>query len=430
MSSERRAGVRPRRRFYVGYRERVIKAMVRAALCAVVAFGVCSCQKAGESDAAAGMNGKQPPAPVRIGKVIRKSMPVQLTEIGNIEPYTTVSVKAQVSGEIKEVHFTEGDMVKEGQLLFTIDPRPFEVALRQAEANLARAKAQHGQAVAGRAKSQAEAENARVEFERNKPLLEQKMVSQEEYDQSRAAAEAAAAAVAADDASIQAAAEAIQSAQADIDEAKLQLDYCSIEAPVEGRTGSLLMHKGNLVRTNDTSPMVVINQVHPIYATFSLPEKHLAAVREAMSGGPLAVEASIPQQDGPPAQGTLTFIDNAVNEGTGMIRFKATFENTDDRLWPGQFVTVSVHIAVMEDAVVAPAAAVQMGQQGMYVYVVKEDMTVEVRPVVAGTTVENLTVIESGLTPDEAVVTDGLLRTAPGATVTIQPDESGAEGKR
>lgn len=389
----------------------------------MLALGLSACHP--QQVAGSGSPGTGPQeAPVRVATVTRQTVPTQLAAIGNVEAYATVSVNAQVSGELTEVHFAEGDFVTKGQVLFSIDTRPYDVALRQAEANLARSQAQKEQATASRARDLAQAENARAELERNKPLLEQRMVSQEEYDQAKANAHALEAAVAADEAAIKAASEATQGALADIDQAKLYLDYCTIRAPLDGRTGSLLIHKGNLVRANDNNPLVVITQVQPIYVTFTLPEKHLAAIREFMAKGSLEVAAAISEDEESSATGVLSFVDNMVNETTGTIRLKATFENADQHLWPGQFVTVTVRMALSEDVVVAPAEAIQMGQGGYYAYVVNSDMTVEARPVVPGDTWNNLTVIREGLHADEAVVVDGLLRATPGAKVRILPDDS------
>ena len=388
---------------------------VFATLC-LLAYSGCTASKTADGPPGAG------PTPVRIGKVTRESVPVQITAVGNVEAFATVLVKAQVSGEVVDVHFVEGDYVRKDQPLFSIDSRPYEVALRQAEANLARSRAQREQAVAAKARDAAQARNARTEFERNEPLLAQKMVSQEEYDQAKANADALAAAVVANEAAIKAADEAIQAAQADIDEARLFLDYCNIRSPLDGRTGSLLIHKGNLVRANDTSPLVTITQVQPIYVTFAVPEKHLNDIRGFMAKGPLEAVAMLPGDGNQPPAGTLTFIDNEVDERTGTIRMKATFANEDQRLWPGQFVSVSLHMTVMDNAVVAPSEAVALGQDGYYVYVVKPDMSIQVRQVIPGDTWNNLTVIQEGLEIDESVVTDGLLRASPGAKVRIIAD--------
>lgn len=367
--------------------------------------------------------------PVGVAEVTRQSVPVQLSAVGNVEAFATVGIKAQVSGELVAVHFTEGDFVKKDQELFSIAPEPYEVALHQAEAALAKAKAQREQAAATRERDRAQAENARREHARNEPLLSKKMISQEEYDQAEAAAQALNASVAAGQAAVAAAEEAIQGAQADIDEAKLYLGYCSIRSPLDGRTGSLLVHRGNLVRANDTNPLVVITQIQPVYVSFTMPEKHLSSIRDYMAGGPVRVTAAINETEGEPAAGTLSFVDSSVDAATGTIRLKATFENADQRLWPGQFVTVTLHLSLLENAVTAPSEAVQMGQSGYFSYVVKPDTTIEVRDVVAGESRDGVTVIEKGLEPGELVVVDGLLRAAPGAKVRIvtEPAQSGPE---
>lgn len=406
--------------------------LVAAALCAAIVAGGCQ-KPAQESGAAPGGKGPGGPpkeaAPVRVAPVARESVPVQLGGVGNVEAYSTIAVKSQVSGEITDVLFQEGDVVTEGQILFIIDRRPFEVALAQAEANLSRAEAQRDQSAANKARDVAQERKAQADLKRDSDLVGKGMVSQEEFDQVKANSEAATAAVAADDAAIKAAERAIQAARASIEEAKLELDYCTIRSPLQGRTGSLLIHKGNLIRANDTSPLVVITQTQPIYVSFTLPERHLAAIREHMDKGPLEVKAMIPEREELVSTGMLTFIDNTVDETTGMIRLKATFENKDDLLWPGQFVSVALQMAVNEDALVVPADAVQMGQNGMFVYVVKPDMSVEMRIVKTGETWNGRTVITEGVQADESVVTDGLLRTAPGATVRIITDEPAAKDK-
>lgn len=356
---------------------------------------------------------------VRVAEVTRQSVPLEYTTVGNVEAFATVSVKSQVSGDLVAVHFTEGDFVKKDQELFSIDPQPYEVALRQAEAALARSQAQREQASATVQRDRAEAENALREQKRNEPLISQKMISQEEYDLAETQAQALLASVAADEASLKAAEEAIQSAKADIDQARLYLGYCSIRSPLDGRTGSLLVNRGNLVRANDTSPLVIITQIQPVYVTFTLPEKHLADIRTHMAGEPLQVSAAIPGAEGEVPSGILSFVDSSVDTATGTIRLKGTFENTNQSLWPGQFVTVTLHLSVDENALTVPSEALQMGQSGYFVYIVKDDSTVEVRNVVPGESWNHLTVMKEGLEAGEQVIVDGLLRAAPGAKVQI-----------
>jgi multidrug efflux system membrane fusion protein len=329
--------------------------------------------------------------PVAVAKVVQKSVPVELTAIGNVEVYSTVSVKPQLAGAVNQAFFKEGQDVKKGDLLFTLDARPYQAALQQLEANLAR--------------DQAQLENARAQAERYTRLFQEGIVSKEQYDSFRTNADALSAAVLAD--------------KAAIERAKIDLDYCSIRSPMDGRTGSLLVHPGNIVKADETV-LVVINQVSPIYVSFSVPEQRLAEIKQRMAAGSLAVEAIIPADELDPMQGTLTFVDNTVDSTTGTIRLKGTFANTERRLWPGQFVNVVLRLTSRPNAIVVPSQAVQTGQSGQYVFVIKPDMTAASRPVVTGSTIAGETVIEQGLQTGETVVTDGQLRLAPGAKVELK----------
>ena len=338
-----------------------------------------------------------PAAPVIVETVLRKSVPIQLRAIGNVEAYTTVGIKAQIGGTLSRVHFTEGQDVQKGSLLFTIDPRPFEAALKQAEAALARDRAQY--------------ENAKKDAGRYAELVKKGYVSQEQYEQLRTNADALESVVQAD--------------MSQVENAKLQLQYCFINAPVSGRTGNLLLHEGNLVKANADTPMVVINQIQPVNVTFSVPEKNLSEVRKYMTGGKLGVEAFLSAEDKSPAKGGLSFIDNTVDTSTGTIMMKASFPNQDRRLWPGQFVNVVMTLTVQQDAIVVPSAAVQTGQQGQFVYVVKGDKA-ELRTITAGVDYEGMTVIDKGIVPGEQVVTDGQIRLSPGAKIAIRtPGQQG-----
>lgn len=366
-------------------------------------------------------------APVRIAAAERRAVPVALHTIGTVEAYSTIAVRAQAGGELRTVHFKEGDVVEKGQLLFSIDPRPYEVALKQAEANLAKAQAQAEQAKAALAKNQTQADNAQTERKRSETLLPQKMVSQEEYDRARTSARALQEAVAADAAAVKSAIEAIRAAEAAMDDAKLRLEYCTIQSPIRGRTGSLQIHPGNLVKANDTTPMVTITQTEPIYVTFTLPEKRLSEVRGQMESGALAVDAVLPDEADAPVSGRLCFIDNTVNQATGTIRMKAEYENKEGRLWPGQFVDVRIQMAVLEEALVVPGQAIQTGQNGTYVYVVTPDLTAELRTVKTDASMDGMTVINEGLQPEEKVVIDGQVRVKPGGTVSILSDSPGTQ---
>jgi multidrug efflux system membrane fusion protein len=330
-------------------------------------------------------------APVTIATATVATVPVTLHAIGNVEARSSVAVKAQVAARIEQAHFTEGQDVHQGDLLFTLDRRPFETSLQQAEANLA--------------KDQAQLENARAQADRYTKLFEAGIVSKEQYDSMRSSAAALEAGVRAD--------------RAAIDKARIDLSYCAIQAPIAGRAGALLVHPGNLVKDNDAT-LVVLNQIHPIYVAFSVPEQHLAEIKRYRAAGPLAVQASIPSDEQDPARGELTFIDNAVDSATGTIRLKATFDNSDRRLWPGQFVNVALTLSRQPNSVLVPSRAVQTGQTGQYVFVVKADRTAEYRPVVPGETIDAQTVIQKGLAAGETVVTDGQLRLLPGVKVKVQ----------
>jgi multidrug efflux system membrane fusion protein len=410
---------------YIGNTRRIQSFLALFLMLSILAAGWgCS----SESD-----SGKTLPraVPVIVGPVTRKSVPVQLSAIGNVQPSTTVSIKSLVGGEIIGVHFVEGQEVKEGDLLFTIDPRSYEAAVRQAEANLAKNLAQVKQAEADIAKDTAQAKNARVQAERYKSLVERQLVAQDQYDQFRTNAESLEATLLADRAALENAKAAVQADRAALENARIQLGYSSIRSPIGGRTGNLLVHRGNLVKANDTQSLTVVNQINPVYVTFSLPEKSLPEIRKYMATGKLRVEARIPNHDKPAEQGALSFIDNAIDNSTGTIQLKGTFSNEAERLWPGQFVNVILTLATQSDAVVVPTQAIQTGQQGQYVFVVRQDLTVESRPVVVDRAVNDETIIGKGLNPGETVVIDGQLQLVPGAKVEIKnPPSNGTGGKK
>ncbi len=334
----------------------------------------------------------KPPAPVTAGIVVQKTVPVQIRAIGNVEAYSTVSVKSQIGGILTRVHFREGQDVRQGSILFTIDPRPYEAALKQAEANLA--------------KDNAQLENGREEVRRYAELVKRGYVAQEQYDQIRTNAAAFEATVNAD--------------KAVVENARLQLKYCYIYSPINGRTGNLISNEGNLIKSNADTSMVVINQIQPIYVTFSVPEQSLSEIKKYMSDGKVKVQAFVIKGEDNPEEGILTFVDNTVDVATGTIKLKATFANNRKWLWPGQFVDVVMILTTQPNAVVVPTPAVQAGQNGQYVFVIKTDLTVDSRPIIAGRTLNSETVIEKGLQPGEKVVTDGQLRLVPGATVEIK----------
>ncbi len=393
--------------------------------------------------------------PVTVAPVTQKDVPLQIRAIGNVEPYSVVSIKAMVAGELTKVGFKEGQDVKKGDLLFVIDPRSFEASLKQAEANLGRDKTQVQQAEANLAKDisqvkQAEANlardlaqlrNAEEQAKRYAFLVEKNYVAKEQYDQirtnaetleetvraDRAAIENAQATLQADKASIENAKAAVQASQAAVENARIQLGYCFIRSPLDGRTGSILVQQGNVVKANDI-PILTINQIIPIYASFSVPEQNLADIKKYGSAAKLKVTAILPHEEKRPEEGVLTFVDNAVDNTTGTIRLKATFENKDRRLWPGQFINVLLTLTTQRDAVVVPSQVVQTGQDGSYAFVVKPDSTVEMRPLVPERTLDGETVIAKGLTPGERVVTEGQLRLVPGTRVE-EKKNSNREGK-
>jgi len=308
---------------------------------------------------------------------------------------STVAVRAQITGELMSVNFKAGDEVQQGQVLFVLDKRPFEAALQQAEAQLQ--------------KDEAQTANAKAQAARYQDLAQRGIATREQVDQMTTQAAALEATVAADRANVQS--------------ARVQLDYATIEAPISGRTGLLQVHKGNLVRANDTTPIISINRITPVYVTFAIPESMLPQFKRYMAAGTIRVEARPPNEDGPPSIGKIDFIDIAVDATTGTIKVKGTFPNEDRRLTPGQFVNVSVTLTTDANATVVPSVAVQSGQQGTYVYIVKADKTVELRPVTVARTHGDDSIIRSGVKPGEIIVTDGQLRLIPGSRVSIK--ESG-----
>jgi multidrug efflux system membrane fusion protein len=376
-----------------------------------------------------GRRGAAGAVPVVTAKVESKSVPVTIPAVGTAEPVSTVQIRPQVTGQLSAVHFAEGQSVTRGQLLFTIDPRPFETALRQAEAVLAR--------------DTATARNAERQQATYEDLFKRGLIPRDQYQTQTANTEALQATLAAD--------------RASVENARLNLNYTRIVAPMSGRTGALGAHVGDLIRANDTTPLVVINQVAPIYVSFSVPGRYLGDIRRFQARKPLVVKAqgqsaiapgaqappppttpglaqevapgqgaTAPAAAGPLEVGRVTFIDNAVDPSTGTIRLKGTFQNAGQGLWPGLFVQVTLDLTMDENAIVVPATAVQPSATGQYVYVVKSDSTVEVRPVVVARQAGEEIVIAQGLKPGEEVVTDGHLRLTPNAQVTT----GGARGGR
>lgn len=352
---------------------------------AAVLLGGCAKQQAAAPAA--------PAVPVVVARVAKKDVPIELRAIGNVEALASVSLKSQVTGPVVAVHFREGQDVRKGDLLFEVDRRPFEVALQQAQADVARDRAR--------------AENARAEAERYRKLFEQDIAPKQQYEAQLANADALDAAVLA--------------GKAAIESAKLNLQYCSIRSPIDGRTGNILVKPGNLVKANDVPVLVTINQITPIYVNFAIPEQNLADVKRYNTKRALRVKALVPGEEGVTEEGALAFVDNTVDSATGTIRLKASFANAKRRLWPGQFVTVALTLSTQPNALVVPSQAVNTGQSGSFVFVVKSDNTAELRSVKAGRTVGSETILESGLRPGETVVTDGQLRLLNGSKVMVKP---------
>ena len=373
------------------------------------------------SDNAAGKPRVQlPPVPVTVGDVLEKTIPVQLTAVGNAMAYTTVGIKSQINGQLVEVRFKEGQEVRKGDLLFVIDPRPFEAALRQTEAALNQRQAEVRQAQATVERDTAQLENSKVQERRYRELVSKELIAREQYDTLNTNMAAMQATVEADRAQVENAKAALQAAQANVDNARLQLAYTTIYAPIDGRTGNLLVQNGNVLKANDDNPIVVINQIHPIYVSFSVPEQYLADIKKYGAMGRLKVVARPPRQQETLATGELTFVNNTVDQTTGTIQLKATFANETNRLWPGQFVDVAMTIT-SRTAIVVPSQSIQPGQQGPYVFIVKPDQTVESRLVTPGARLGAETIVEKGVKSGERIVTDGQLRLVPGARIEARP---------
>ena len=408
----------------------MLRHILRAAASVALPLLLASCSSSGDNpDVApgagrgggAGSRGAGAPVPVVTAQAERKAVPVTIPAVGTVETMSSVEIRSQVTGQLTAIHFAEGREVRQGQPLFSLDPRPFQTALQQAQAVLARDTA---------TLRNAEAAQARLET-----LFQRGLVSKDQYDSQRASAAALTATVEAD--------------KSAVETARLNLQYTEITAPLTGRTGSLGAHVGDLIRANDTTPLVVIIQLSPVYVSFSVPGRFLWDIRRYQAQKPLSVTAIAPQASSQGAQpaasadgesgaggssealataaalGRVTFIDNAVDVTTGTIRLKGTFPNADLQLWPGAFVQVTLALTVEPDAVVVPATAVQESQKGQYVYVVKSDRTVDLRVVKVGRQQGNEMVIAEGLAPGDEVVTDGHLRLTPGASVSRRGDAGG-----
>ncbi len=375
---------------------------MRVALVVFLIIGLAGCSRGGATTPTSRSGASGETVPVTVAAVAEQPVPIELRAVGTVEPCATVAVRAQVAGELTGVHFAEGQEVKKDDLLFTIDPRPFEAQVHQVEANLARDTAQE--------------ENASAQARRYRDLVSRGIATREQLDQITTTATALQATVKADTAAVET--------------ARLQLQYATIRAPIAGRTGQLIVQPGNIVKSSDTTPLVVINQLSPIHVTFSVPESDLAALRRYQAVGALGVVAQVPGADDVAERGTISFIDNAVDRATGTIKVKGTFQNVERHLWPGLFVDVVLTLKTEPRAIVVPSRAVQDGQDGKYVYVVKADRTVESRPVTVARTAGDRAVVTAGLTAGETVVTDGHLRLVAGKRVSIQGPGDFAAGQR
>lgn len=372
-----------------------------------------------------GRGGDGGAVPVVTTKVVERDVPVDIAAIGNVEAYTTISVRSQVTGQLEQAAFREGDFVKKDQLLFTFDKRPFEAALRQAEANLVRDQALLSQAEAQLGRDGANAEYATLTAQRQAQLAEKGIVSKDVAEQARAGADAIAGTVKADRAAIESARAQLAAQQATVDTMKVQLGYTVIKSPINGRTGNLTVKVGNLVTANQTE-LMTIAQVEPIYVTFSVPAANLSAIKENLGKNKIPVTATAQDADAATVSGQLDFIDNIVDPSTDTIKLKAKFNNDEHRLWPGQFARVSLRVTTIPKAMVLPGQAVQTGQDGQFVFTVKQDGTVDQQPVKLGQRVGEDVVIEKGLQPGQVVVTEGQLRLEAGTRVQTGGGRSGS----
>ncbi len=375
-----------------------------------------------------GRGGGGEAVPVEVAPVTQQDVPIQIKSIGNVEAQTTIAVRSQVEGTLLTVGFAPGQEVQKGSVLFTIDPRPLQAQLSQAEANLLKSMAAVRQGNDIVARDEATLANDRVITNRDLKLVEAGVIPREQYDNDMAKQRADEATVRADQSAVANLQAAQKAEQANVENARVQLSYTTIRAPIAGKTGNLAVTAGNLVRANDTTAMVTITTSSPIYVTFSVPERDLVRIRQAGGKEGLEVQGEIPGDEPNPVKGRLSLVDNTVDPATGTVRLKATFINEDRRLYPGQFVNVLLTLGTATQATVVPSQAVQIGQDKTFVYVVKADGTAEMRTVKTGTTVESMTVIDDGLKPGEQVVTDGQLRIVPGAKVQVKGQGQGGRG--
>jgi membrane fusion protein, multidrug efflux system len=402
-------------------------------LCSSVAAVACGSGSAASPAAAGGRGGGRGgrgvdggAVPVVTAQVAQRDVPVTVDAIGNVEAYESVSIRSQVTGIVTDVLFHEGDFVKANDQLFTIDQRPFQAQLDQAQANLVRDEALLQQAQAQLARDKAQADYVRLSSQRNSELVERGIISKDAAQQSLAQAAASEASVKADEAAVASARAQLVAQQAAVENAKLLLAYTVIRAPISGRTGNLTLKPGNLVSAN-TVELTTIAQLEPVFVTFSVPASHLPEIKSRGGANALSVVATPQNEDGQAVTGTLAFVDNSVDASTDTIKLKARFENAERRLWPGEFARVRMNVTTVSNAIVVSNEAVQTGQDGQFVFVVKPDSTVEQRTVTVAQHIDDDVVISKGLAPGETVVTEGQLRLEPGAHVR-SGDGSGGRG--
>jgi membrane fusion protein, multidrug efflux system len=402
----------------------MMRNLSRAWLVALAALlAACSSGGAGGDKAGKGAFGKkggafaQGPAPVKVAAVTVRTVPVEVAGVGNVEPYTTIAIRSQVAGILDAVHFSEGEFVRKGDPLFDIDPRPYEEAIREAEANLNRTKAAFNQAEANLERSRTVVELASTQKGRIERLVNEGVFSKEQLDNVSSDVRSKQAAVEAERANVESARASVGAAEAALSRGKLNLTYTKIAAPISGRTGNLAVKQGNLVRGTEAE-LVSIHQIQPIYVTFSVPEAQLPEVRRRMQRATLQVTATLQGLEQDAVVGQVTFLDNAVDPATGTIRLKGTFGNTNSKLWPGQFVNVRLRLAQLVNATLVPPSALMTGQAGEYVFVVKNG-TVEQRPVTVALRGDGFVAISQGVAAGERVVIDGQVRLVPGSKVKV-----------
>jgi len=392
---------------------------IRAAFAISACVALLACNATSPSGTAPGGRGRGGfgASPVTAAKAEQKDVPVQIRQIGSVEPVAIIAVKAQIGGELTKVFFREGDDIRKGQQLFEIDPRPYQQAIDQAQAAVEKDNALISQAEANLSRDRVQTANAKEQAERYDALAKNGLISKDQNSTYQTTFNSQNEALRADEAAINSAKASLNVDRAALETAKLNLSYCSISSPIDGRAGSLLVQAGNLVKANDTTALVNINQLQPVYVTFSVPEQLLGEIRAYSKDHTLAVTAIVSPEN--KVVGQMSFIDNLVDNTTGTIKLKAVFPNADRSLWPGQFVNVVMTLRTLHDVTVIPSEAIQSGQQGQFVFVLKPDQTVENRPVKPGQTVENMIVVESGIAPGETVITDGQMRLVPGARVRV-----------